>query len=106
MDVASIMKRTQVLFASAVGLLAALGLAGVLYLAFIFPKTVALWADEGRALSGGEQTLANLGKICTSSGLILIPVLLLAIIGCAVWLVFATARERQESVNKDMNADR
>jgi hypothetical protein len=51
-------------------------------------------------MSGGEQTLANLSKICTTSGLILIPVLLLAIIGCGAWIVITTSGDRQESVNK------
>jgi type II secretory pathway component PulF len=83
------MKKTQVYIAGALSALAALVLVGVAHLAFVFPKTMAVWKDEGRALSNVEQSLANLSGLCTSFGLLLIPILLLAVIGCGIWAVVA-----------------
>ena len=46
------MRKIQVTFASLGTLLFAAAFASTLYLTFVFPKTVAVWSDEGRALSG------------------------------------------------------
>lgn len=100
------MKKTQVLFIGVLGLLAVLALGGVIYLAFVFPKTVAVWADEGRALSVAEQTLANLSSLCVAFGLFLAPALLLGVVGCAVWAVYAANRTGHESANRRMGGAR
>jgi len=81
--------KTHVCIASFCAFLAGLCLAGVVYLSFVFPKKVALWADEGRALSSADQLLANLSSLCKSSGMLLLPVLLLVVVGCAIWAVKA-----------------
>jgi type II secretory pathway component PulF len=83
------MMKTHVLIASFCALLAGLCLVGVAYLSFVFPKKVALWADEGRDLSSADQLLANLSSLCTSNGVVLLPVLLLVVVGCVVWSVKA-----------------
>ncbi len=79
------MKTLQAYFARVLALLGVLALAGVVYLIYIFPKTMELWIDEDRALSVAELTIARLSSACRSYGLFLIPVLLLAIVGCGVW---------------------
>ena len=81
-------------------MLGLLALSGTAYLAFIFPKTMALWADQGRALSFAERSLANLSGLCQSYGLLLIPALLLVVVGGGVWAVFASMGSRQEAANK------
>ena len=83
------MKKTQTFVAGTLTILAVLALAGVAHLTFVFPKTMAVWADEGRPLSVVEQALANLSGFCTSFGLLLIPVLLLVVVGCGIWTVLA-----------------
>jgi type II secretory pathway component PulF len=83
------MEKTQVYIAGALTNFAVLALAGVAYLVFVFPKTLAIWADEGRALTIIEQNLANLSNLCASLGLLIIPALLLAVVGCGIWTVMA-----------------
>jgi type II secretory pathway component PulF len=83
------LKKTQVYIAGALTAFAVLALAGVAHLVFVFPKTLAVWADEGRALTIIEQTLANLSDLCKSLGLLIIPALLLAVVGCGIWTVMA-----------------
>ena len=53
-------------------------IAGVAYLAFIFPRTVALWAESAAEISTGQALLANASMVCSSYGWVLLPVLLLA----------------------------
>lgn len=78
--------------ACALATLASLVLAGGIYLAFFFPKTLAGWKDEGRALSVAEQAAVNLSLFCQSSGLVLFPLLLAGAVGCAVWAAVAARR--------------
>lgn len=100
------MKRTKGYFAGALALLAVLVLAGVVHLAFVFPKTISVWADEGRALSAAEQALANLSSFCVSFGLLLIPALLLTVVGCMVWAVLAGRSNKQKSANQPVEGTR
>ena len=95
------MKKIQSCVAAVLALFGVLALAGVIHLAFVFPKTVAVWADEGRALSVVQQALVNLSSLCKSLGLLLVPVLLLAIVGCGVWAVLAGAAVTKESANQE-----
>ncbi|OVE74836.1 hypothetical protein BVX97_06140 [bacterium E08(2017)] len=73
--------KIQTIFAT----IAALLLTGMAYMTFVFPKTVAQWADQGRELSSLEYMLANLSDFSTSYGLFIIPLLLIAFLGCIVW---------------------
>ena len=89
------MKRAQTCIAGILMALAVLSLVGVFHLTFIFPRSMAVWADEGRALTVAEQALANLSNVCRSFGLFLIPALLLAVVGCGVWAVLAGTSARR-----------
>ena len=64
--------------------LAALG--GVVYLAFLFPHTVAVWAEAGRKLSHPEVLAVRLSNFCKAYGLILIPGLFLCLAGAILWV--------------------
>ena len=92
-------KRNQSCIAGFLALVGVLALAGVVYLSFVFPKTIEMWLDQGRRLSATEQTLADLSHLCTSFGLILIPCLLLGTIGFGVWAVMAGMGGKQETAN-------
>lgn len=98
------MKKTQSYFEAALALFALLALPSVVYLAYVFPKTMALWADDERALSTIEQTLAKLSSFCQSFGLLLIPALLLTIIGCVFWAVFASKSSQQARIYAEKEA--
>ena len=67
------MKKTQTCVAGVLVLLGSLALAGVFHLTVIFPKTMAVWADEGRALSVAEQTLVNLAFELQQSSAAVVP---------------------------------
>lgn len=95
-------KRIRSCFAGILAVLAVLGitaLAGVVYLAFVFPRTIEIWAGQERALTVAERTLAYLSNLCKSFGLLLIPALLASIIGCGVWAVLAGRGCKQEAAN-------
>jgi type II secretory pathway component PulF len=95
-------KRIHAYIACSLVVLGALALAGVVYLGYVFPRTMAAWADHGRVLSGAEQTLANLSDLCNSFGLFVIPALLLVVIGCGFWAVLVGIVNTEESANKRM----
>ena len=86
---------TQAGLAGVLALLFVLALGGVLYLSFIFPRTVAVWSFEARALSGPEQILVHLGGLSTTHGRLLIPGLLLGMICCGAWAALAGGGRRQ-----------
>jgi len=93
-------KTAQIRLSLVLAVIALLASTAVIYLAFIFPKTLAVWADEGRALTITEQVAANLSDFCRSSGLILLPLLMVGIVGCAVWAAISTHKLKQEPANK------
>jgi len=82
-------KTTQIKIAAVLAVLMFGALAAVVYLAFVFPKTLALWAEQGRPLSVAEQTIANLSMFCRSFGLFLFPLLLIVVVGSVVWAAVA-----------------
>jgi type II secretory pathway component PulF len=98
------MKRIHTYLAGVLALISGLVLAGVFHLAFIFPKTVALWADEGRDLSVVQTALVNLSEVCKSFGLLVIPVLLAILIGCSIWAVVAGMAMKRKTANKPLQA--
>jgi hypothetical protein len=85
-------KMKQRNLACVLAMLASLALAGGIYLVFLFPKTFAVWKDEGRVLSVAEQAAVNLSLFCQSSGLVLFPLLLAGAVGCAIWTALAARR--------------
>jgi type II secretory pathway component PulF len=86
--------RFQLCLASILALLGAVALPFVFYLTYIFPKTLAVWADSGDEMSAGEAVVAQLSHLCKSFGLLIMPILLLAVIGCVIWAVHAHKRSR------------
>ena len=79
------MNRMQTKVATILALLALVCLVVISYLAFMFPKTIDVWKEQGRALSVVEQLTVNLSRLCTHFGLILLPLFLFAVIGCTIW---------------------
>ena len=92
-------KRTQSGIAVVLAVLGVVALAGVVYLAFVFPKTIEIWAGQGRALSAAERAVMNLSSLCKSFGRFLIPALFAGVIGCGVWAALAARGTRQETAN-------
>jgi len=99
-------KKTQITMASCLLSGSAILIGAIIYLASVFPKTEELWKEQERRLSATEMLIVNVSNICKTCGFILIPTLLLTIIGCATWAVFAARRNRQESANQGMEHTR
>ncbi|HEY5912593.1 MAG TPA: hypothetical protein VJA21_18485 [Verrucomicrobiae bacterium] len=93
-------KTAQVKLASILATLALLVFAGVLYLAFIFPKIAAIWAGTGEALSAAQRTVVSLSEFCRHYGLLLLPLLMVGIGGCVVW-VAVSVREGTRKAASD-----
>jgi hypothetical protein len=71
-------------------MLAAFGLlvfAGVVYLAFFFPKAIAV--SDGQSLSVPEEMVWRLSVFCKNYGLILLPLLLAELGACVLWIVLS-----------------
>ena len=82
--------------ASALAALALLACAGLFYLIFILPKTVAVWQQEGQTLSTTEQFVSNLSLFCRSHGRALLLLLAGGIGACILWMCLCI---RQSSKN-------
>ena len=67
-------------------------LIGMVLLAFVFPRFVAAWAQQGEPLSRGTALLVSLARFCQMTGLLAMPLLLAGIVGPVLWRV---ASERQ-----------
>jgi hypothetical protein len=85
--------RFQACLASLLALLGAVAIPCVYYLTYIFPKTLAMWADQGDELSSAEVVVVQLSELCQPVGLLLMPALLFAVIGCVIWAVYARKRQ-------------
>lgn len=68
-------------------------LAAAVYLAFVYPKTIAVWLDQGRALSEHQLRLADVGSYCSSHGLLIMPALFVGFVGSLVWLALVVTRK-------------
>ena len=82
-------KTIQVALSAVLSLLTAGVMGFFVYLAFFFPKKMSVWAGEARALSVSEQLTCNASSFCSSFGLLLLPLLLLALLAAFVWLLIA-----------------
>jgi type II secretory pathway component PulF len=85
--------RFQSCLASILALLGAVAIPCVYYLTYIFPKTLAMWADQGDDVSAGAAVVIQLSQLCQPVGLLLMPALLFAVIGCVIWAVYARKRQ-------------
>ena len=71
----------------------------MIYLAFAFPKTVAVWADQGRQLTAVEVFIANLSNMVKSFGFPLLGLLTLLGVASLVWLVVSISGMRNDAAN-------
>lgn len=55
-------------------------LGGVVYLSFVFPKTIQAWSEAGKPLSLGEKLLVSLSRACSAYGVAILPVLVLLVL--------------------------
>jgi len=94
------MKTLQTSLAGTVGFLSALCITGVIYLALVFPRTIAVWADEGRSLPIIKRLLVEMSHFCRSFGLLLVPILLLAVVGCGIWALRAGMANKRDTARK------
>ena len=93
------MKKGQAILAAVLVLIMG-GMAGaVIYLAFVFPKTLAIWDQEARALSMLQMFMANISSLCTHYGRLILPVFLLGFIASLVWLIL-TVMKKSTANNK------
>ncbi|TWU09719.1 hypothetical protein CA54_49610 [Symmachiella macrocystis] len=81
------MRNIQTYLAGGLVLLSAVMLSGLVFFAFVFPRTTLAWAQEGRALSATEQSFVNLSELSMSSGQQIILPLLLVFIGSVYWAI-------------------
>jgi type II secretory pathway component PulF len=93
------MKTIQPRLAGTVALLSAFVLSGVIYLVYVLPKTMVVWADEARSLPVAKRLLIEISQICSSFGLLLVPGLMLVVIGCGIWAVRAGVANKREAAN-------
>ena len=90
------MNRIQLCVAIILALFAAVAIPCVFYLAYIFPKTLAIWADTGDDLSSVQGVVIQLSDLCQPVGLLLMPTLFFAVIGCVIWAVHAGKGQQHE----------
>jgi type II secretory pathway component PulF len=87
------MKKSKLVLAS-VFLLITGGMAGeVIYLAFVFPKILAIWEQEARALSALQKLIANFSSFCTQYGRMILPFFLLGFLASLVWLLVTVMKK-------------
>ena len=68
-------KQTDATFAGVLLAAALAALGGAIYLAYVFPKKIAAWAESGRELSNVEALIVNLAVFCATFGFLVFPVL-------------------------------
>jgi type II secretory pathway component PulF len=95
-DNEGIKMKIRSIVATVLALIAAGMIAAVWYLAFVFPKTLEVWQDqyEGQSLSGLQILVANASHFCSSFGLVLLPILVLAFVAALVWPRVVTVRSK------------
>lgn len=76
--------------ATLIVVVSALALAAVAYLGFVFPKTLAAWADQARALSLVEQLVARLSMMCSSFVVFLLPLFGAGLTIGGMWMAAAS----------------
>jgi type II secretory pathway component PulF len=78
------MKKGQAVISGALAIIMAVMAGIVIYLAFVFPKALAIWEQEARELNSSQIMMANFSDFCTRYGLILLPILLLGFLVLSV----------------------
>lgn len=95
------MKTVSSILAGLTALLTAALLSIAAYLAFIAPKTIATWQEEGRAISVLEKLIVTGSHACSTFGIVILPVILLAFSASIVWLIYAI---KGNSTNKTLQS--
>ncbi len=88
-------KRQRLVLAVVLDLVGSLMLVGFIYLAYVFPRTEALWQDQDRALPVCAVLLVNLSHFCRNFGLFLFPLFVSWSVAGGIW-VMVEARKKQE----------
>ena len=77
------------------------GMAGaVIYMAFVFPKILAIWEKEARVLSLLQELMVYFSRFCTQYGLIILPVLILGFLALLVWMILVLMK-KSTAFNKE-----
>ncbi len=87
------MKKGQAVISGALAIILAVMAGIVIYLAFVFPKILAIWEQEARELTSFQMMMANFSDFCIRYGLIILPVLLLGILAPSVWIILTKKKE-------------
>ena len=90
------MNRIQLCVAIILALFAAVAIPCVFYLAYIFPKTLAIWADTGDDLSSVQGVVIQLSDLCQPVGFLIMLALFGSVIGCVSWAVHAGKGQQHE----------
>ena len=93
------MKKMQAVIAACVVAGSVILIGITVHLAFLFPKTVAVWADQGKQLSVLEQFMANFSNLAKVFGLPILGLLMLVTVASLVWLAVSIAGKQKESAN-------
>ena len=58
----------------------------VVYLAFVFPKTIEAWQEQGVALSVIQNLLVESSRVCSSFALVILPILAIIFLGSCIYI--------------------
>jgi type II secretory pathway component PulF len=92
-------KKTQITIASCLLCCLIFPLGAVIYLAFVFPGTIRVWAVQGKRLNAAEQFTVSLSNLSRNFGLPFLGLLTLLFIASLIWLAVAIRAKRKDSGN-------
>ena len=96
------MKKGQAFVAAVLALIMGAMVSAVIYLAKVFPNTLAVWEEEARELSAAQVLMANVSIFCTSYGLLILPILLVGFSASLAWLILAVMKK--STANNEVQA--
>ena len=99
-------KKTQITIASCLLSGSIILLAAVIYLVFVFPATIHVWAHEVRHLNTAEQFMVRLSNLSKNLRLPSLGLLMLSFIASLIWLAVTIHAKREDSANQPMEATR
>jgi len=73
---------------------------GVCYMAFIFPRTLAAWHEQGVELSVAQLLLAKIASLCQNVGLFVLPLLAILVLVSLVLVVLPVRGSGNEVLTK------
>jgi len=65
----------------------------VIYLMYVFPKTLQVHKDQGQELSASLKLAANVSEVCMSYGWLILPIFLLGFLASLVWPILAIMKK-------------